>query len=329
MSQLSTPIDLQTDVYPSTPAPATPTPAVVTTPTSRPDRKKLAGISAAALLLGGASWVVSRAILAKQNSQEPSVGGNPPGTDVPSSIELPAELDVAGTVTDAMPFEQAFEVARQEVGFGGVFSWHGHWYSTFEQAEWSSLSLAQRHQFAEMITQEQLPVKPYADSEAPVAATPSEAGQDAKAGAEPTVIEGHMNGQRVMGIDYDQDGVIDTLVMEGADGHAYRVVDASGDEGLDTLLRYDSLDGELVEIKKIDDPFVLSNDQFSQGLEASMSKEIVDSILEPTMAPVTPAAPTDQLNDASTEPDEVDYVADAHEPDDTYVNNGDVSEMDE
>ncbi|WP_077923154.1 hypothetical protein [Spirosoma sp. 209] len=329
MSQLSTPIDLQTDVYPSTPAPATPTPAVVTTPTSRPDRKKLAGISAAALLLGGASWVVSRAILDKQDNPEPRVNGDSSDTGVPSSIELPAELDVAGTVTDAMPFEQAFEVARQEVGFGGVFSWHGHWYSTFEQAEWSSLSLAQRHQFAEMITQEQLPVKPYADPDAPVASTPSEAEQDVKAGTEPTVIEGHVNGQRVMGIDYDQDGVIDTLVMEGADGHAYRVVDASGDEGLDTLLRYDSLDGELVEIKKIDDPFVLSNDQFSQGLEASMSKEIVDSILEPTMAPVTPAAPTDQLNDASTEPDEVDYVADAHEPDDTYVNNGDVSEMDE
>ncbi len=273
--------------------------------------------------------MVSRAILEKQNQPEPDSDGFPPSGGAPSTIELPAELDVAGTVTDAMPFKQAFDVARQEVGFGGVFNWHGHWYSTFEQAEWSSLSLAQRHQFAEMITQEQLPVKPYADPNAPVAVNAPDADQDAKAGTEPTVIEGHMNGQRVMGIDYDQDGVIDTLVMEGADGHAYRVVDASGDEGLDTLLRYDSLDGELVEIRKIDDPFVLSNDQFSQGLEASMSKEIVDSILEPTMAPVAPAAPTDSLNDASPEPDELDYVADAHEPDDTYVNNGDVSEMDE
>ena len=54
-----------------------------------------------------------------------------------------------------------------------------------------------------------------------------------------------MNGQRVIGLDYNHDGVIDVLVMDSADGHIYKVVDATGDDGLDTVYRYDSLDGEL------------------------------------------------------------------------------------
>ncbi len=316
MSQLSDLTDLQTDTHFMNPSTTTPVKSGINA-----NQKKVLGITAATLLLGGAAWAVSRKITEKQNT---SVGDNP---DEPVTTEtegqLPADVDVAGKVTDSMSFEQAFGAARDEVGMGGVFSWHGHWYNTFEKEEWSGLSLTQRQEYTEMVTGEKLPVKPYGQ---PVSHSTEHAGQPV-AETEPTIIEGYLNGQRVMGLDFDQDGVIDTLVMDGPDGQTYRVVDTAGDDGLDTVYRYDSLDGTLTGAVLLDQPFVLSNDDFSQHLENTMSREVVDSILEPDASTGTP--PTD--DDVVDAPDEDDniYLADAHEPDDTYVNNADVHDMDE
>ena len=149
-------------------------------------------------------------------------------------LTLPDDIDVAGKVTDEMSFEQAFAAARNEVGMGGVFGWHGHWYNTFEKDEWSSLSLEQRQEYTEMITGEKLPVQVYHKPDTDSQTTP------VKQITEPTAIEGTLNGQRVIGLDYNHDGVIDVLVMEGEDGNIYRVADATGDDGLDTIYRYDA-----------------------------------------------------------------------------------------
>ena len=113
--------------------------------------------------------------------------------------------------------------------------------------------------------------------------------------SDPTIIEGHLNGQRVMGLDYNHDGVIDVLVMDGADGQTYRVVDAAGDDGLDTIYQYDSLTGQLTGAVLLDQSVVLSNDQFSEGLEESMSREVVDSILDPDATEPLPVEPASQV----------------------------------
>ncbi|GAB2581732.1 hypothetical protein [Spirosoma areae] len=315
MSQLASQTDLPTDAYSMTPSTTTPA-------KSGPDKNKVLAISAATLLLGSAAWAISQKIT--ERGKQPS--DNEMNTsNSPSPVALPADVDVAGKVTDGMSFEQAFGAARAEVGMGGVFSWHGRWYNTFEKEEWSGLSLQQRQEYTEQITGEKLPVKPYAPQ---VAQTPGTASGTTDQ-TEPVLIEGHLNGQRVMGLDFNHDGVIDTLVMDGADGYTYRVVDASGDDGLDTVYRYDSLDGELTGAVRIDHPFVLSNEQFSQGLEASMAKEVVDSILEPDASAAIPTAPAEDSIVDEPEPDEATYLADSHEPDDTYINNGDVRDMDE
>ena len=319
MAQLTNQTDLHTDAYSMTPR-TTSTPKSGLT-----NQKKILGISAATVLLGGAALAISRKIT--EHGATPGPGAVTDSTEPNQPpITPPTDIDVAGKVTDSMSFEQAFGAARDEVGMGGVFSWHGHWYNTFEKDEWSGLSLQQRQDYTEQITGEKLPVKPYAPQTDHSAGATSGATSE----IEPTIIEGHLNGQRVMGLDFDQDGVIDTLVMEGADGYTYRVVDTSGDDGLDTLFRYDSLNGELVEIEKIDEPFVLSNEQFNQGLEASMSKEVVDSILEPDASAPTPTVSGEEdTTEDESEPDDNTYLADSHEPDDTYVNNGDVHDMDE
>ena len=313
MAQLSNQTGLSTDAYSTTPPTASPKMGLTANP------KRMGAIAAATVLLGGAvGLVLARP---KDDSPEPGPGESKPTGDATQPVaDLPSDIDVAGKVTDSMSFEQAFSAARDEVGVGGAFSWHGHWYNTFEKEEWAGLSLEQRQEYTEMITGEKLPVNPYHSPQS--AATENTTVEEPQ--PEPTVIEGYLNGQRVMGLDYDQDGIIDALVMDGPDGQTYRVVDASGDQGLDTVYRYDSLDGQLTGAVILDHPVVLSNDDFSQGLEASMSREVVDSILESDET--TTIVPEDQLSD---EQDETIYLANSSEPDDTYVNNGNVRDMDE
>lgn len=276
--------------------------------------KKVIAISAAAMLLGGASWAIAHKIQ-DHTTRETGPDGDPVLPGEPA-VSLPADIDVAGSVADTMSFKQAFRAAREEIGMGGVFNWHGRWYNTFEEEEWGGLSLGQRQEYTEMVLGEKLPVRPYQ----PV----SVSDETPSADSEPTVIEGYLNGQRVMGLDFDQDGMIDTLVLDGADGNTYRIVDARGDAGLDTVYQFDPLDGELTAMIRLDESFVLSNDDFSQALENAMAAEIVDSILEPDAT-----TPDDQpsLADAA---DESAYVAETRPPDeDTYINDGDVRDMDE
>ena len=315
MTQLSNQAGLWTDSYSTTPSTARPKTG------ANADQKKMLGIAAATVLLGGATAIVVGRIKDRGSLEPDPTGDASSENGTQTTGQLPADIDVAGKVTDSMSFEQAFGAARGEVGMGGVFSWHGHWYNTFEKDEWTGLSLEQRQEYTEMITGEKLPVKLYHSSQS----TSTPALTPGKVQTEPTIIEGYLNGQRVMGLDFDQDGVIDTVVMDGADGQTYRVVDTSGNEGLDTVYRYDSLGGQLTGAVVLDQPFVLSNDDFSQGLEATMSKEVVDSILNSDEL-TTPTVPADQLSD---EPDETGYLAHSSAPDDTYINNGNVRDMDE
>ncbi|GAB3991308.1 hypothetical protein GCM10028807_21100 [Spirosoma daeguense] len=292
------------------------------------------GISAAALLLGGVSWAISQEITKKKDKD--GLGGKDSetnetgGTTIIAKQEIPADIDVAGKVKDDMTFEQAFKAARDEVKMGGVFSWHGHWYNTFEKEEWSSLSLQQRQEYTEMITKEELPIKVYvASSETTAHAQSATTTADIK----PTLIEGYLNGQPVIGLDFDLDGVIDSIVLDGADGNTYQVVDTSDTQGLDTLYRYDSLSGELMGVERLDQPFVLSNEQFNQALEESMSREIVDDILEadlPAYEP-QPSSPADHVTTEKPVGEYSDYdsPADYGADDATYINNGNVQDMDE
>lgn len=285
-------------------------------------RNRIRGISAAAVLLTGSGLLVAEQKPASIRTANPAK---------PASVAkaaLPDDIDVASQVTDVMSFDRAFATARDEVGMGGVFSWHGRWYNTFSKDEWSSLSLPQRKEFVELVMQEELPVKPYHQPVHHAVATLPPL-VEKSASAEPTLIEGHLHGQRIIGLDFDHDGMIDTVVMEGLDGHTYRVVDNGGDDSLDTLLRYDALTDQVLTVERLNTPLLLSVDQFSRGLEESMVNDVVDSILQPDLSPSPASTPTDVTHD-----DEEDLMADDEsvdsddDTDDTYINDGDVHDMD-
>ena len=54
---------------------------------------------------------------------------------------------LADTVSDDMSFGDAFALARQEVGPGGVFVWHGKTYNTYYKEEWQSMDEGDRDHF--------------------------------------------------------------------------------------------------------------------------------------------------------------------------------------
>lgn len=64
-----------------------------------------------------------------------------------SLITIPEDPQVSETVTDDMVFEEAFKVARNEVGPGGLFVWNDTYYGTFSESEWEGLPEAKKDQW--------------------------------------------------------------------------------------------------------------------------------------------------------------------------------------
>lgn len=82
---------------------------------------------------------------------KPQEGDNQPAAEDAEISEKPewlvGDLDVATSVNDGMTFGEAFSAAREEVGAGGVFEWHGNVYATYNEQEWNNMSDADRAKF--------------------------------------------------------------------------------------------------------------------------------------------------------------------------------------
>lgn len=70
-----------------------------------------------------------------------------------TSHTLENGLQVAA-VSDDLSFGEAFAAARAEVGSGGVFHWHGGIYNTYTADEWNSMTVEQKHDFAQQVKPE-------------------------------------------------------------------------------------------------------------------------------------------------------------------------------
>ena len=57
-------------------------------------------------------------------------------------------------VDQNLSFGQAFAAARDAVGPGGVFHWHGGIYNTYRLKEWNAMSAEERRQFAQQVRPE-------------------------------------------------------------------------------------------------------------------------------------------------------------------------------
>lgn len=97
---------------------------------------KVAAGAGAGIVLGAATTVLSSSSEPVEAQQEIQ---HPEWTD--------GEVSVATSVNDDMSFTDAFNAAREEVGSGGVFEWHGYIYSTYTDDEWNSMSEAEREEY--------------------------------------------------------------------------------------------------------------------------------------------------------------------------------------
>ena len=85
--------------------------------------------------------------LGEQMANEPS-GNNE--EQIPFVVHDQAPF--AENITEDMSFNDAFAIARHEVGPGGVFEWHGKLYNTYYENEWNSMDSSEIEQFAQSVS---------------------------------------------------------------------------------------------------------------------------------------------------------------------------------
>lgn len=97
--------------------------------------KRVAIAGTSAIVLGAGTIAATRLL----SHDEVAADGN--------DATAEGELHVAEVDQD-LSFADAFADAREQVGEGGVFHWHGNVYSTFTAEEWDSLTPFERDAFA-------------------------------------------------------------------------------------------------------------------------------------------------------------------------------------
>jgi len=222
-------------------------------PKSNIGKNKKAILTTAAILLSGSAFT---AIALKGDKPVPPKGESIPLESTPTDIPIgthqvphgtitPAQnIDISQRVTNDMSFDQAYASAREEVGPGGVFWWHGNVYNTYTVEEWQGLSLAQRQEFLSDVG-----FKPTQNIESTNSQT-----NDLPV-LEPDYVETTINGRPALGIDDDHDGVVDAIVMMGVDNNSIvAIIDAEGDNRLDTVLKIDMNTQEIVTAEPLDEP---------------------------------------------------------------------------
>lgn len=127
------------------------------------------GILMGAGLLFGAQKAFAHAGESETSNPEPQNPETDPVVDNPTKpepeqsqtpTENPAEVHhyhhFADTpqladIDTGLSFGDAFAAAREEVGPGGVFLWHGGVYNTYTAEEWNAMSQAERNAFAQNV----------------------------------------------------------------------------------------------------------------------------------------------------------------------------------
>jgi len=231
------------------------------------------------------------------------------------SVIKPSENVCIAIVNDEMDFETAFNTARTEVGPGGVFSWNGNVYNTYYKEEWVSLSLEQRQDFLHDIGFSPINHLQNTNNDSSTVEEPAH------------FIETTLNGHRVVGVDVDNDGIIDSIVYATVDGTKIMIVDSHGNEALDTIITIDSITNETIKVEAIENPEILTNSQFQTMIdEMNISDDFGKAIEESVDYEVT----TSGDGNDEAEVDNIDFVNDDDNDfvnDSDYINNGNIDDM--
>lgn len=154
-------------------------------------------------------------------------------TSVDNYTPTASDLPIASGVNDDMSFSEAFAAAREEVGAGGMFYWHGNGYGTYYENEWNDMSAEDKadywasvsHSHSSYVEHHDNPIQTEFNIDDVVEWIPSDSYVvDANGNELPDVI-----------VDVDGDGVGDVLLVDvqtNADGSV-----ASYDDVVDSSIQ--------------------------------------------------------------------------------------------
>lgn len=260
-----------TDIYQPEDQPNTAAPPFLT-------GKKKVLLGAGSVLLGASSlaWGLSQSgqqVISSflHDHDEPVGDASPLATGaerpVPGARLMPTEDVQIAQVDDTPSFKEAFLTAREQVGPGGLFTWKGEVFNTYYREEWSGLSLVQRQEFLKDIG-----YQPYTELAAQDELSKFEPPQ------EPVYIETVSDqGERMLCIDVDHDGLVDSVLVQGLDGQTIRYADKQGNQGLDMVYIIDPLTQDVLGSARLD-PVFLTVDQVNQQNELLLVESLINQL---------------------------------------------------
>jgi hypothetical protein len=154
-----------------------------------------------------------------------------------SLIHTPHELLVATSPSDTQSFETAAQMARSEVGPGGIFAWRGTFYSTFTETEWERLPESERNNW---VSAAEPIIEPHAVHQDAVI-QPDDILSNSMVVAERGAITW-------TGIDKDGDGKAEILLARVHGQSPVVMMDTDGDGKLDSRFQLDVESGKTVMI---------------------------------------------------------------------------------
>ena len=264
------------------------------------------------VILGTAGTAFAQEVIGTDSQAEQNEEVSNNGVNHVDPQEIGVEM--SESVNDDMSFGEAFAAAREDVGLGGVFEWHGNLYNTYSADEWEAMSDEDKQEFANSVynvqgnddnteeEQGQVSSEVVANNvgegvgeqePATVEATAEEEG----APAEPTNIEaapeGEATGEVVdvqvheVGSVATEEGEILNVAVASVDGHDAAFVDVDNDGYVDGVLVDANDDGVIEENEVIETP----DSEVNMSHLAMMTESQEDSVYDGT---------PDYTNDADT-----------------------------
>lgn len=196
------------------------------------------------ILLGGASVLFTSSSNAENDPNAPQTTAGGGGTPVSPDSSVTVEGLAVATVSDDMPFNEAFAAAREEVGPGGVFEWHGGVYGTYYANEWNAMTPEQQAEFGNRISYGPSTTTANHETNEPAASTTttSEVHPGAEERPEVLVIEQPENNLgedevQIVGVNdaIMEDGSVVTIAQMDIHGEEVFVVDVDHDGTFDMM----------------------------------------------------------------------------------------------
>ena len=189
------------------------------------------------ILIGAFGHSIIEDIHARGPKVEPNHGEDPQNEP---EVDTTIEILEAHSVTDDMSFSEAFTAARNEVGPGGAFVWHGQVYGTYrgDDPEWQEMSAEARAEHSQAIISQVHP-SPYTPNQNEPLIEVVEDG--ITPAATPATSEDSQDGEvdiHIVSVEQGQteDGTLITVGYGEANGQYAQFVDSDGDGEVDTVL---------------------------------------------------------------------------------------------